>query len=181
MTSGHVVGIGGARRLQSPNSFGDINIKELTRQAEKIGFSSELKVLVEDVGKIHDELKRKNLELSLLEIIAMESIDENVSDLRQQLFATVRLIHGDEIEEILKDENQVRRLANFDIDKLLPEEKSRNINSKEEMRNGIISRFRKHFHDYRQLRVEVKNLKKNWKYRNDVASSDSEDCCDSSG
>lgn len=181
-SAGLVIGQGGKRHIRPPNEFGGIDIDELEKQAEKIGFGPELKDIIEEVAVIHTKLKKKNLELSLLEIIAMESIDENISDLRQQLFTTVRLIHGDEIQEILNDENQMARLANFDTSGLLPDAKPRSlISERQELQNGIISRFRKYFRDYRQLRVEVRELKKNWKHRNGSSFESDDDRCDSGG
>ncbi len=168
--------------VESSMQVGDINIDELMRQAEKIGFDPELKTLIEGIDKVHTALKRKNLELSLLEIVAMESPDENISDLRQQLFTAVKLIHGDEIEELLNDDRQVNRLSSMvSHGGLLPDAKPRRqISEKETLKNGIVSRFRKYFNEYRQLRVEIKDLKKNWKRRNDGDTQYDMDC-ESSG
>jgi len=159
---------------------GDINIEDLAQQAEKIGFDPEIRALIDGIEKIHNDLKKKNLELCFLEIVAMESTDENIADLRQQLFTAVRLIHGDEIEGLLNDEREVRRLSNMVGGGFLPDSKPRPMSEKEQLHKGIMTRFQKYFHDYRQLRVEIKDLKKRWKHRNDGDMYD-DSACESSG
>ena len=139
-------------------------LDELKRQAERIGFGPEIKDLVNDIEELRDQVRRKNLELALLEVAAMESRDENVTDLREQLFTTVKLIHGEEIEEILNDDNIMDRFGDFNGFHVSP----RNVTSsspteKEELKNNMLTRLRRNWDNYKELRKEVKLTKKNWK------------------
>ena len=138
-------------------------VDELKRQAERIGFGPEIKDLVDDIEELRDQVRKKNLELSLLEVAAMESRDENVTDLREQLFTTVKLIHGEEIEEILNDDNIMDRFGGFNGFHVSPRNATSSPTEKEELKNNMLARLRRNWDNYKELRKEVKLTKKNWK------------------
>lgn len=88
-----------ARRIESIED----NVRTLVNDAEKMGLTPEIRNLLEDFGEYKNRLEKKVQELSIIEAVAMESMDENVVDLREQLFMAVKLIHSDEIAEVIKE------------------------------------------------------------------------------
>lgn len=74
----------------------------LLDKTEKIGLVPEIKELAEQVEDVAQKLKYKTHELEVLEVLAMESTNENVCELRTQLFTMVKLVHQNEIDQLMK-------------------------------------------------------------------------------
>lgn len=58
----------------------------------------DLENAITDLNNIIGDLQKQKLIAEIIESIALTSDNENVSSLRRELFATVKLIHGDEID-----------------------------------------------------------------------------------
>ena len=74
----------------------------LLDKTEKMGLVPEIKELSEQVEEVASKLKYKTHELEVLEVLAMESTNENVCELRTQLFTMVKLVHQNEIDQLMK-------------------------------------------------------------------------------
>jgi len=86
-------------------------IKTLIDDAEKMGLTFDIRDLLDGFNDYKQQLEVKARELSILEAIAMESKDENIRELREQLFMTVKLIHSDEITEVENAYNKRETVA----------------------------------------------------------------------
>ena len=149
-------------------------IDDLKEHADKIGFDPEIKELMEKVDSLSNDIKKKNFELMLLEVIAMESYDDNVKDLREQLFTAVKLIHSEDIEELMKNDyiksqffsdNQQGHIR-FDT------ETSPDTDiSKHEFHNNIVHRIGRYVSRNIELRKATKEFKKTWKHTKNPMSS----------
>lgn len=91
-----------------------IDVRKIKEKAATVGLDSELYDVIAEVEslqntaqKIQQTLERKKKELEVIESIAMESNDPNIHELRVQLFATVKMVHADLIEEMLSDSDQI--------------------------------------------------------------------------
>lgn len=78
-------------------------INQLNYEAKTIDFDSEILSLSDDVSDLHKQLKEKSLYFSIIMSLGMESDDDNIKELRKQLFLAVKLIHGDLIEKLKND------------------------------------------------------------------------------
>lgn len=75
-------------------------VNEIKGNTDNIGLTPEIRTLLKDVESIKYSLEVKNAELSILEAMAMESNDENIVELREQLFSLVKLLYSDKIQEL---------------------------------------------------------------------------------
>lgn len=75
-------------------------VNDIKSNADNIGLTPEIRTLLKEVENIKYKLEVKNAELSILEAMAMESNDENVVELREQLFTLVKLLYSDKIQEL---------------------------------------------------------------------------------
>jgi len=155
----------------------DINggLHQLKKQAEKMGLTPEIKELTSEVDELSELIQRKNYELTILEAFAMESPDENVTELRNQLFLTVKLIHSEEIEILLKDADMEKRFTNHgyhDSDVKMHHDQSR------EFKDSLFSRIRGAYNKRKALKKEIKSLKEHFKRRQENPSEDVQ--CESS-
>lgn len=163
--------------IVSGTEFG--GLYQLKKQAEKMGLTPEIKELAEGVEELSELIQRKNYELSILEAFALESPDENITDLRNQLFLAVKLIHSDEIETLLNDADTERRFSNhshLDSNVKLYHDEAK------EFKAGLFSRIRNAYDKRKSLKKELKKVKENFKRRQNYAPTSSEDAmCESSG
>ena len=81
----------------------DTSVHALIEKASRMGLTDDIREMVDDVNTLKEILHKKNFELDMLELIAMNSDDDNISELREQLFATVKLIHSDMLATMLAD------------------------------------------------------------------------------
>jgi hypothetical protein len=91
-------------------------LHELKKVSEKIGLTPEIQDIIDSVETSHISLRKKINELKFLQAIAMESMDDNIVVLRTQLFATVKLIHNDLLQELMgKQEIAIEVEVDFGI------------------------------------------------------------------
>ena len=135
--------------------------RELIEKAQKAGFTPEIKDMIDSIDEARKVLTKKNFELNILETLAMESTDENVSELREQLFITVRLVHQDLVNEIM--------IREYRDDGLEP---SSVYGDKMDMcddRDGrITQKVRTWFYKRKEMREKLKQYKKNLKTNMDL-------------
>ena len=127
----------------------------LVREARKMGLSAEAHDVVERFEGIRQELIMKSRELATIEAIAMESNDENIIDLREQLFLAVKLIHSDSIKEVMEEYDEQDQYSDYDEDCI---EVSKSVNIS---RYDILERVR----IYLNKRVAYKEIKELMKKR----------------
>lgn len=84
--------------------FDVYEIEKLKKEAERMELTPEIRDLVEAHKKLQTKLQEKATKLGILEAIAMESMDENIVELRNQLFTVVTLLYSDKIDEIIKEQ-----------------------------------------------------------------------------
>ncbi len=135
--------------------------RELIERAHETGLTPEIKDIIESVDEARRILTKKNFELNILETLAMESTDENISDLREQLFTTVKLVHQDLVNEIMVREYRDDGLeSGFDS------------NVKMDMgddRDGrLTQKVRMWFYKRKEMREKLKQYKKNLKTKMDI-------------
>lgn len=134
--------------------------RELVERAHETGLTPEIKDMIDSVDEARRILTKKNFELNILETLAMESTDENVSDLREQLFTTVKLIHQDLVNEIMIREYREDGLDPFVyIDKM-------DIGDDRDGR--ITQKVRMWFFKRKEMREKLKQYKKNLKTKLDL-------------
>lgn len=163
MTSGNTA------RMLGPSSQSEaVSIKpniedtrrELVERAHKIGLVPEIKDIIESLDESRRILTKKNFELNILETLAMESDDENVSHLREQLFTTVKLVHQDLVNEIMINEYS---------DDALDPESGWDSNVKIDMgRDALHHKVRRWFYKRKEMRGKLKQYKKNLKIKMDI-------------
>lgn len=161
-----------SRGLISKSEFS--GLYQLQKQAEKMGLMPEIKELADGVNELSELIQRKNYELSILEALAMESPDENITELRNQLFLTVKLIHSKEVEALLNDANAERRFSNHDHDYYDSDVKSPGDQAKE-FKTGLFSRLREAYGKRKVLKKELKKVKENFKRKQNHAPTVSEE------
>lgn len=71
--------------------------------SEKMGLDSEVRDIIDTLDDCREKLTRKADEISMLEAIAMESKDDNIKELREQLFAVVKMVHSDLLAEVANE------------------------------------------------------------------------------
>lgn len=136
--------------------------RELVERAHKIGLVPEIKDIIESLDESRRILTKKNFELNILETLAMESDDENVSHLREQLFTTVKLVHQDLVNEIMINEYR---------DDALDPESGWDSNVKIDMgRDALHHKVRRWFYKRKEMREKLKQYKKNLKTNMDLNS-----------
>lgn len=159
--------IGGGTRMVGSSSEA-VSIKpniedtrrELVERAHKIGLVPEIKDIIESLDESRRILTKKNFELNILETLAMESDDENVSHLREQLFTTVKLVHQDLVNEIMINEYR---------DDALDPESGWDSNVKIDMgRDALHHKVRRWFYKRKEMRGKLKQYKKNLKIKMDI-------------
>jgi len=134
--------------------------RELVERAHKIGLVPEIKDIIESLDESRRILTKKNFELNILETLAMESDDENVSHLREQLFTTVKLVHQDLVNEIMINEYR---------DDALDPESDWDSNVKIDMgRDELHHKVRRWFYKRKEMREKLKQYKKNLKIKMDI-------------
>lgn len=77
--------------------------RNVLRDAESMGLVPEVREIIDALEECKEKLARKANELSVLEAIAMESEDENIKELREQLFAVVKMVHSDLLTETMEE------------------------------------------------------------------------------
>ena len=86
----------------------DPTVHALIDKASRMGLTSDIRDMIDDVGELKAILHKKNAELDILELLAMYSDDDNIIELREQLFVTVKLIHSDIIITMIAErENEM--------------------------------------------------------------------------
>lgn len=88
-------------------SFGSapstIDIKQhvyrLIKNAKLSTNHNELNKVIEDLSNVVEALEIDERTLEIMEAVALTSNDENIIALREELFTTVKLVHGDKINE----------------------------------------------------------------------------------
>jgi len=111
-------------------------IKNYTIKTDSL---AETRELLDAHRKIQNDLSTLTYKLAVLESVAMESTDANVVELRNQLFTVVKMIHSDEIAEIVdrnkhQYENEARVEFAFSDESEVREDKSINVNK---LSNGL--------------------------------------------
>lgn len=92
-------------------------IEKLSKEAERMGLTPEIRDLVEAHKECQKKLQEKAIKLGLLEAFAMESMDENVVELRNQLFTVITLLYSDKIDEMMREQiTQESSAVEFDSD-----------------------------------------------------------------
>jgi len=81
----------------------EVDIAELKKMAHKMGLSPDIYDMLESFEECKYTLESKSMELNALQALAMESDDENITDLREQLFVVTKLLYSDIIEDIMKE------------------------------------------------------------------------------
>lgn len=112
-------------------------IHQLKKNSGTMGLTNEVRSLLEEVENIKYNLEVKNMELSVLEAIAMESNDENVVELREQLFSLVKMIYSDKIHELSNQTIKQQRLEPSPMFNGV-EAKPLNYKNKETISNGSV-------------------------------------------
>lgn len=102
---------GGRRDMEIMDS-----VNALAKEAKKMGLSADVHEVVERFDVVRQDLIRKSRELAVIEAIAMESSDENIIDLREQLFLAVKLIHSDSIKDVIDEYEEQDEYADYDND-----------------------------------------------------------------
>ena len=135
--------------------------RELVEKAQKIGFTPEIKDMIDSIDEARKVLTKKNFELNILETLAMESTDENVSELREQLFITVRLVHQDLVNEIMIREYRDDGLepSSIYVDKM---------DMGDDRDGRITQKVRTWFYKRKEMREKLKQYKKNLKTNMDL-------------
>ncbi len=149
----------------------DINylVRNIKESVDMVGLTPEIKELLEEVDSIKYKLEVKTTELAILEAIAMESTDENVAELREQLFTLVKLLYSDKIVEL--STNFIRNrpgMLSYDMDSGGETKPEREIT-----RGSILNRISNFFEKRRKHKKAIK-------YLNETNSMD-ESCGDSAG
>lgn len=129
--------------------------RDLIEKARRMGITHEIKDLIDQVRDMERVLIEKNYELDVLEMLAMESDDENIINLREQLFTTVKLVHTDLINE-LGQELQYRLRDDIIKADMAPQVGS---NSNE----NLLRRARDWYFKHKQIRKEMKVVKERLK------------------
>jgi len=136
--------------------------RELVERAHKAGLTPEIRDIIESLDESRRILTKKNFELNILETLAMESDDENISDLREQLFTTVKLVHQDIVNEIMISEYRDDALEpDFGWDESVKIDMSRD-------RNVLHQKVRTWFYKRREMRAKLKQYKKKLKIKMDL-------------
>ncbi|KKM62990.1 hypothetical protein LCGC14_1516140, partial [marine sediment metagenome] len=135
--------------------------RELIERAHETGLTPEIKDIIESVDDARRILTKKNFELNILETLAMESTDENISDLREQLFTTVKLVHQDLVNEIMVREYRDDGLEPSSVygDK---------IDMGDDRDGRITQKVRIWFFKRKEMREKLKQYKKNLKTKMDI-------------
>lgn len=129
------------------------NVNALVTEARKMGLSSDVHEVVERFDEVRQELIAKSRELAVIESIAMESSDENIIDLREQLFLAVKLIHSDSIKDVMEEYEEQDMYVDYD-ENCIEESTTANIS-----RYDILERVRIYLNK-RAAYKEIKELMK---------------------
>jgi len=138
-------------------------ITKLEEYANELGMTIEAQELIENLESTLWKIKLKNFELALIETLAMTSNDKNIIDLRNQLFATTKLIHNNELEMLLNDHGILNAFFNNEHQNLLSVDSSRIVYDETKLsikkRNNIIKKLINFFIKRKNLNKVLKELK----------------------
>lgn len=137
---------------------------ELISRAKKAGMTPEIRDLIETFDESRKILIKKNFELNILETLAMESTDENISDLREQLFTTVKLVHPEIINEMMIQEYKEDALEPFDWGDA---DTDMHIDMGYD-RNKLHQKIRTWYFKKKEMRNKLKQYKKNLKIKMNI-------------
>jgi len=165
MTSGNIARMRGPSISQSEGlrirqTVDDLQ-RELVERAHETGLTPEIKDIIESVDEARRILTKKNFELNILETLAMESTDENVSDLREQLFTTVKLVHQDLVNEIMVREYRDDGLEPSSV-------YGEKIDMGDDRDGRLTQKVRMWFFKRKEMREKLKQYKKNLKTKMDL-------------
>lgn len=160
--------------------------RELREKTDRIGVQNETREVFDQLEDIRTNVAEKVFKLNLLEAIAMESNNPNIKELRESLFATVQMVHGEFISE--EWDNMIERInhqyssENVDFGRKPSPSRSTKLE-----RGTILERIRRSLESRKQLSKQVKNFRKKLKKvqqnqdrsARPVSNNDTE-CCDSS-
>ena len=90
----------GVGEAKSINLSIEDTARRLLIDSEKMGLDSEVRNIIDVMDECREKILVKANEISMLEAIAMESKDENIKELREQLFAVVKMVHSDLLTEV---------------------------------------------------------------------------------
>ena len=89
----------------------DSNIRALIEKASRMGLTEDIRDMVDDVNTLKAILYKKSYEMDMLELIVMHSDDDNIIELREQLFATVKLVHSDILQALMAERDRHQGLS----------------------------------------------------------------------
>jgi len=95
-----------------------IDFQSLIDKSRKMGLTPDIRDMIISFEDCKNILKAKEVELDTLQAIVMESDDENISTLREELFIVAKLLYSDVIEDVIKREvndTEVKMDNHFDI------------------------------------------------------------------
>ena len=146
--------------------FNNYAIMELKKEAEKMGLTPEIYDLIETHKECQKSLQKQAIKLGLLQAFAMESIDENVVELRNQLFTVVTLLYSDKIDESIKELiTQDDSVAMLDTDIGIKFDSSGSNEVKEDCsRYDIITRMKEYMRKRGHYKTQLADIKRNLKY-----------------
>lgn len=142
-------------------NLNDTPLGELIQQAKNMGVSHEVRDIANDLDSVRNAIGRKTRELEIIEGLALESDDQNIANLRGQLFTTVKLIHNDIINTMLDDYDQSERESPYPGDSCSTEE------DRPMDKSTLMGRIRGFWRRRRMYRKQLKEIKEQLK--NDIA------------
>lgn len=143
-----------AKRTNNDN----VSANELKNSARKMGLIPEIRDMIVNFQECQNILEVKSLELNLLESLTMDSDDENVVELREQLFAVTKLLYSDVIAEAVREEQLKSNTKPDDVGF------SSDIVVKIDMnKNSILNRLRTYIYKRSLYHENIKKIKKRLK------------------
>lgn len=79
-------------------------INDVLKKEDRYSALDDINKTLKQLNDVKEQLEHDQLRLEVFECIALESDDPNIQSLRQQLFAAVKLMYSDEIDEFVKGE-----------------------------------------------------------------------------
>jgi len=151
------MGMSGTEVVKKEEPSVNAQYEAIIQKAHRMGVTHEIRDLSEQVDEMRKVIRRKNYELDVLEMLALESDDDNVTTLREQLFATVKLIHNDLVDELLKDfyDGPQPESEYDDYHTAMPDAKPRPFDKK-----ALLNRARQWYYQRTEIRRQMKHVKK---------------------